>query len=281
MSPHVYPIRTRHVSVYKAYTSRWWSDANGGRGINGRPRKQERGSRKERTKKGRGPGKGRRLGGRSLIQVGNPATPSNETDRLSYLHRLASINSRGWYTNTKESPRARVYIHHVGRARGETRLLPAGNRPTNHPYICVLKGIPEYILHMLYCRLISNSIGREERPRSGETAEKEREGRRGRESARARFLASQRTDSRLRAARPFFSAFSCILAESLARFALNGRIEKNVTRDFYIPILELICLFDRHGGNRDDDEWTKIKFPSSFHFLRIILNKIIGKVLIG
>lgn len=223
-------------------------------------------------KKGRGPWKGRRLGGRSLIQVGNPATPSNETDRLSYLHRLASINSRGWYTNTKESPRARVYIHHVGRARGETRLLPAGNRPTNHPYICVLKGIPEYILHMLYCRLISNSIGREERPRSGETAEKEREGggEGGRESARARFLASQRTDSRLRAARPFFSAFSCILAGSLARFALNGRIEKNVTRDFYIPILELICLFDRHGGNRDDDEWTKIKFPSSFHFLRII-----------
>lgn len=188
MSPHVYPIRTRHVSVYKAYTSRWWSDANGGRGINGRPRKQERGSRKERTKKGRDPGKGRRLGGRSLIQVGNPATPSNETDRLSYLHRLASINSRGWYTNTKESPRARVYIHHVGRARGETRLLPAGNRPTNHPYICVLKGIPEYILHMLYCRLISNSIGREERPRSGETAEKEREGRRGREGECTRTL---------------------------------------------------------------------------------------------
>lgn len=25
-------------------------------------------------------------------------------------------------------------------------------------YICVLKGIPEYILHMLYCRLIFNSI---------------------------------------------------------------------------------------------------------------------------
>lgn len=179
-------------------------------------------------KKGRGPWKGRRLGGRSLIQVGNPATPSNETDRLSYLHRLASINSRGWYTNTKESPRARVYIHHVGRARGETRLLPAGNRPTNHPYICVLKGIPEYILHMLYCRLISNSIGREERPRSGETADERRKrgGEGGRESARARFLASQRTDSRLRAARPFFSAFSCILAGSLARFALNGRIGK-------------------------------------------------------
>lgn len=29
--------------------------------------------------------------------------------------------------------------------------------PRNHPYICVLKGIQEYILHMLYCRLISNS----------------------------------------------------------------------------------------------------------------------------
>lgn len=26
------------------------------------------------------------------------------------------------------------------------------------PYICVLKGIPEYILHMLYCRLISPTI---------------------------------------------------------------------------------------------------------------------------
>lgn len=91
---------------------------------------------------------------RSLIQVGNPATPSNETDRLSYLHRLASINSRGWYTHTKAS--TRVYPP-LDVQRG-TRL-PAGNRPTNHPYICVLKGIPEYILHMLYCRLISNSMG--------------------------------------------------------------------------------------------------------------------------
>lgn len=27
------------------------------------------------------------------VQVGNVATPSNETDRLSYLHRRASINS--------------------------------------------------------------------------------------------------------------------------------------------------------------------------------------------
>lgn len=119
--------------MYKAYTSRWWSDANGGRGINGRPRKQERSSRKERTKKGRDPGKGRRLGGRSLIQVGNPATPSNETDRLSYLHRLASINSRGWYTNTKESPRARVYIHHVGRARGDA--VTTSGQPTHQPPI--------------------------------------------------------------------------------------------------------------------------------------------------
>lgn len=31
-------------------------------------------------------------------------------------------------------------------------------QPTNHPYICVLKGIPEYILHMLYCRLILDTI---------------------------------------------------------------------------------------------------------------------------
>lgn len=32
-------------------------------------------------------------------------------------------------------------------------------QPTHEPstYICVLKGIQEYILHMLYCRLISNS----------------------------------------------------------------------------------------------------------------------------
>lgn len=30
------------------------------------------------------------------IQVGNVATPSNETDRLSYLHRHASINSHAW-----------------------------------------------------------------------------------------------------------------------------------------------------------------------------------------
>lgn len=103
-------------------------------------------------------GKGCRMvqGGRwrSLIQVGNPATPSNETDRLSYLHRLASINSRGWYTHTKASTR----VYPPSDVQRGTRL-PAGNRPTNHPYICVLKGIPEYILHMLYCRLISNSMG--------------------------------------------------------------------------------------------------------------------------
>lgn len=86
--------------------------------------------------------------------MGNPATPSNETDRLSYLHRLASINSRGWYTHTKASTRVYPSLDAQG-----GRWLPAGNRPTNHPYICVLKGIPEYILHMLYCRLISNSMG--------------------------------------------------------------------------------------------------------------------------
>lgn len=231
-------------------------------------------------KKGRGPGKGRRLGGRSLIQVGNPATPSNETDRLSYLHRLASINSRGWYTNTKESPRARVYIHHVGRAKGGDAVTTSG-QPTHQPpiYLRPKRNSRIYFTYALLPPYFQLYRQRREASKRRDRGERERGGRRGRESARARFLASQRTDSRLRAARPFFSAFSCILAGSLARFALNGRIEKNVTRDFYIPILELICLFDRHGGNRDDDEWTKIKFIL-FIFLEL-LNKIIDKVLIG
>lgn len=103
--------------------------------------------------------------------MGNPATPSNETDRLSYLHRLASINSRGWYTHTKASTR----VYPPSDVQGGRARLPAGNRPTNHPYICVLKGIPEYILHMLYCRLISNSMGTdlEQRPRGRQRAREE------------------------------------------------------------------------------------------------------------
>lgn len=37
--------------------------------------------------------------------------------------------------------------------------MVTSGQPTHEPstYICVLKGIQEYILHMLYCRLISNS----------------------------------------------------------------------------------------------------------------------------
>lgn len=40
-------------------------------------------------------------------QVGNIATPSNERDRLSYLHCRASINSHGRYTHTR-STRVRI-----------------------------------------------------------------------------------------------------------------------------------------------------------------------------
>lgn len=37
--------------------------------------------------------------------------------------------------------------------------MVTSRQPIHEPstYICVLKGIQEYILHMLYCRLISNS----------------------------------------------------------------------------------------------------------------------------
>lgn len=100
-----------------------------GRGINGRPKnkkeaQKKRGDETERRKR-TGPG-GR---WRSLIQVGNPATPSNETDRLSYLHRLASINSRGWYTHTKD-PSTRVYPPlDVQGGRGYQR---ATDPPTTH-----------------------------------------------------------------------------------------------------------------------------------------------------
>lgn len=174
--------------MYKAYTSRWWSDANGGRGINGRPRKQERGSRKERTKKGRDPGKGRRLGGRSLIQVGNPATPSNETDRLSYLHRLASINSRGWYTNTKESPRARVYIHHVGRARGDA--VTTSGQPTHQPpiYLRPKRNSRIYFTYALLPPYFQLYRQRREASKRRDRGRAEKEGRRGREGECTRTL---------------------------------------------------------------------------------------------
>lgn len=93
--------------------------------------------------------------------MGNVATPSNETDRLSYLHSHVSTNSHASVTRAHETTNtcACIYIYiYTARCKREGgTCLPAGNRPTNHPYICVLKGIQEYILHMLYCRLISNS----------------------------------------------------------------------------------------------------------------------------
>lgn len=87
----------------------------------------------------------------SPIQVGNVATPSNETDRLSYLQRIYKLT----YLVTR-TQRRRVCVSAV--VRGRENMVTSG-QPTHEPstYICVLKGIQEYILHMLYCRLISNS----------------------------------------------------------------------------------------------------------------------------
>lgn len=103
-----------------------------GRGINGGGKRRKKLAARKKTKgkdeKGHGVGG---EGGRrwlSLIQVGNPATPSNETDRLSYLHRLASINSRGWYTYTKASTRVYPPLDVQG-GRGYQR---ATDPPTTH-----------------------------------------------------------------------------------------------------------------------------------------------------
>lgn len=58
-----------------------------------------------------------------------------------------------------------------GVVRGKGDMVTSG-QPTHEPstYIYVLKGIQEYILHMLYCRLISNSaaMALEERHAVGE-----------------------------------------------------------------------------------------------------------------
>lgn len=60
-------------------------------------------------------------------------------------------------THARTQSRAGVRIRGaVVRGRGD---MVTSGQPTHEPstYICVLKGIQEYILHMLYCRLISNS----------------------------------------------------------------------------------------------------------------------------
>lgn len=60
-------------------------------------------------------------------------------------------------THTHTQSRAGVRIRGaVVRGRGD---MVTSGQPTHEPstYICVLKGIQEYILHMLYCRLIFNS----------------------------------------------------------------------------------------------------------------------------
>lgn len=85
------------------------------------------------------------------LQVGNVATPSNETDRLSYLQRIYKLTCLVTRTHGR-------YVCVSAVVRGREDMVTSG-QPTHEPstYICVLKGIQEYILHMLYCRLISNS----------------------------------------------------------------------------------------------------------------------------
>lgn len=73
---------------------------------------------------------------KSPIQVGNVATPSNETDRLSYLHRHASINSHVWYTHTSRCVRcAFVCVSAVVRGRGDMGYQRATDPRTIHIYL--------------------------------------------------------------------------------------------------------------------------------------------------
>jgi len=83
--------------------------------------------------------------------VSNVATPSNEMDRLSYLHRHYKLTRLVTRTQSRC-----VCVSAIVRGTGD---MVTSGQPTHEPstYICVLKGIQEYILHMLYCRLISNS----------------------------------------------------------------------------------------------------------------------------
>lgn len=62
-------------------------------------------------------------------QVGNIATPSNERDRLSYLHCRASINSHGRYTHTRST---RVRIRRCMRKGGHGST---SGQPTHEPSI--------------------------------------------------------------------------------------------------------------------------------------------------
>lgn len=108
--------------------------------------------------------------------MGNPATPSNETDRLSYLHRLASINSRGWYTHTKASTRVYPSLDAQGDA-------VTSGQPTHQPpiYLRPKRNSRIYFTYALlppYFQL----YGHRPRAQTDQHTEKEKE------SARARFL---------------------------------------------------------------------------------------------
>lgn len=102
---------------------------------------------------------------------------NKEAAGRSYTRHSAARSAGGHRTHTpsRRKRRARSSLFLVGKvrkyafgahgyigARAASTTMTATRREGGKPglYICVLKGIPEYILHMLYCRLISNSIPR-------------------------------------------------------------------------------------------------------------------------
>lgn len=167
-----------------------------------RNKKEAQAEDERKDEKGWAPGRGTGQGWRSLIQVGNPATPSNETDRLSYLHRLASINSRGWYTHTKAP--ARVYIPRWT-CEGDARAVTSG-QPTRQPpiYLRPKRNSRIYFTYALlppYFQLYGHG------PRAETTGRKRERGSETAVHARTSWLTKDGAENH---ALCFFSALSCV-----------------------------------------------------------------------